>query len=233
MILSEQDIAEISLSAVTVKDAVADARAVEAALLAKLASAELPEPALPTHAKGPMFTADQLHASLQSSRVAFEQVCKHRDKLQAKLDELQRQEPVAYTTTEELEFLKDKRPSSAMLFNFTEPDQKFVALYAAPKALEPVALEDEMLDAAISWCDSNGINVLEPEQLSSLVNSLYITVCDAAIAAPKALEPLTDDRIGELQVEHLYLSDDGYSIRGQWEFARAIEASHGITKGTP
>ena len=181
MILSEQDIAEISLSAVTVKDAVADARAVEAALLAKLASAELPEPALPTHAKGPMFTADQLHASLQSSRVAFEQVCKHRDKLQAKLDELQRLEPVAYTTTEELEFLKDKRPSSAMLFNFTEPDQKFVALYAAPKALEP----------------------------------------------------LTDDRIGELQVEHLYLSDDGYSIRGQWEFARAIEASHGITKGTP
>ena len=42
-------------------------------------------------------------------------------------------------------------------------------------------LENEMLDAAISWCDSNGISVLEPEQLSRLVNSLYVTVCDAAL----------------------------------------------------
>ena len=41
-------------------------------------------------------------------------------------------------------------------------------------------LENEMLDAAISWCDSNGINVLEPEQLASLVNSLHIAVIDAA-----------------------------------------------------
>ena len=70
MILSEQDIAEISLSAVTVKDAVADARAVEAALLAKLASAELPEPALPTHAKGPMFTADQLRQAYAQGAAA-------------------------------------------------------------------------------------------------------------------------------------------------------------------
>ena len=42
-------------------------------------------------------------------------------------------------------------------------------------------LENEMLDAAVCWCCSNGINVLEPEQLASLVNSLYVTVCDAAL----------------------------------------------------
>ena len=42
-------------------------------------------------------------------------------------------------------------------------------------------LENEMLDAAISWCDSNGINVLAPEQLSHLVNSLYVTVCDSVL----------------------------------------------------
>lgn len=46
MILSDEEIAEISLSAVTVKDAIADVRAVEAAILAKLASAELPEPSI-------------------------------------------------------------------------------------------------------------------------------------------------------------------------------------------
>ena len=45
MLLTDEEIAEISLSAVTVKDAIADVCAVEAAILAKLASAELPEPA--------------------------------------------------------------------------------------------------------------------------------------------------------------------------------------------
>ena len=65
-------------------------------------------------------------------------------------------------------------------------------------------LENEMLDAAISWCDSNGISVLEPEQLSRLVNSLYVTVCDAALdtAQPvqvnamlvEALERIADPR---------------------------------------
>ena len=54
-------------------------------------------------------------------------------------------------------------------------------------------LENEMLDAAISWCDSNGINVLEPEQLASLVNSLYITVRDAA-PANLVLVPLRPTR---------------------------------------
>ena len=37
---------------------------------------------------------------------------------------------------------------------------------------------DAMLDAAISWFDSNGINTLEPEQLASLVQSLHIHVTD-------------------------------------------------------
>lgn len=212
MILSEQDIAEISLSAVTVKDAVADARAVEAALLAKLASAELPEPALPTHAKGPMFTADQLHASLQSSRVAFEQVCKHRDALQGENERLLREVvnrnqraldgdkavKVLDTTVTELEALRAKLDE----WQRQEPVGHFLSNYG-----------------------EEGLWLCCKAEIKGMTEPLY--------AAPKALEPLTDDRIGELQVEHLYLSDDGYSIRGQWEFARAIEASHGITKGTP
>ena len=44
MLLSDEEISEISLSAVTVKDAVADVRAVEDAILAKLAAKELPKP---------------------------------------------------------------------------------------------------------------------------------------------------------------------------------------------
>jgi hypothetical protein len=49
------------------------------------------------------------------------------------------------------------------------------ALYASPVAQEVVSLKDAMFDEAVSWCDSSGINVLGPEQLSSLVNTLYLT----------------------------------------------------------
>ena len=46
MLLSDEEISQISLSAVTVKDATADVRVIEAAILAKLAAKELPEPAM-------------------------------------------------------------------------------------------------------------------------------------------------------------------------------------------
>ena len=36
---------------------------------------------------------------------------------------------------------------------------------------------------------------------------------------------LNSDVLYALQRKHLYLSDDGHSIRGQWEFARALEAA--------
>ena len=45
--------------------------------------------------------------------------------------------------------------------------------------MQTTTTEDEMLDAAISWCDSNGINALEPEQLSSLVSTLFVTMTDS------------------------------------------------------
>ncbi len=45
--------------------------------------------------------------------------------------------------------------------------------------MQNIITEDEMLDAAISWVDSNGVNALEPEQLASLVQSLHVTVTDA------------------------------------------------------
>jgi hypothetical protein len=46
--------------------------------------------------------------------------------------------------------------------------------------LDAVDLEEEMFDAAVSWCESNGIIVFEPEQLGSLVSTLFVTVRDAA-----------------------------------------------------
>lgn len=38
--------------------------------------------------------------------------------------------------------------------------------------------EDALFDAAVSWCDSNGIDALEPEQLGSLVRSLFVEARD-------------------------------------------------------
>ena len=154
----------------------------------------------------------QLHASLQSSRVAFEQVCKHRDALQGENERLLREVvnrnqraldgdkavKVLDTTVTELEALRAKLDE----WQRQEPVGHFLSNYG-----------------------EEGLWLCCKAEIKGMTEPLY--------AAPKALEPLTDDRIGELQVEHLYLSDDGYSIRGQWEFARAIEASHGITKGTP
>lgn len=51
-LLSDEEISQISLSAVTVKDATEDVRAIEAAILAKLAAKELPEPNVKLHGKG-------------------------------------------------------------------------------------------------------------------------------------------------------------------------------------
>lgn len=89
----------------------------------------------------------------------------------------------------------------------------------------PVALEDEMLDTAISWCDSNGINVLGLEELSSLIQSLCITVRDTS---PKALEPLTDERIDELEDAAFRDYMEGRIDCYTYAVARAIEAAHGI-----
>ena len=78
-------------------------------------------------------------------------------------------------------------------------------------------LENKMLDAAISWCDSNGINVLEPEQLASLVNSLYITVRDAA-PANIVLVPLRPTRA----MEAIFQQED-------WQWADVLAAAESVT----
>ena len=79
-------------------------------------------------------------------------------------------------------------------------------------------LENKMLDAAISWCDSNGINVLEPEQLASLVNSLYITVRDAA-PANIVLVPLRPTRA----MEAIFQQED-------WQWADVLAAAESVTE---
>lgn len=82
-------------------------------------------------------------------------------------------------------------------------------------------LENEMLDAAVSWCCSNGINVLEPEQLASLVNSLYVTVCDATLDTAQQAQPerapsvpvLTDDELAAfLRFDETTADDQSYDI---------------------
>ena len=45
-------------------------------------------------------------------------------------------------------------------------------------------------------------------------------------SAPQARQPLTDEQIDELLVDHLV------GVRGFHQFARAIEAAHGIKGGT-
>lgn len=81
-------------------------------------------------------------------------------------------------------------------------------------------LENEMFDAAVSWCCSNGINVLEPEQLASLVNSLYITVRDAdPTPANLVLVPLRPTRA----MQDIFQQDD-------WQWADVLAAAESVAE---
>ena len=81
-------------------------------------------------------------------------------------------------------------------------------------------LENEMFDAAVSWCCSNGINVLEPEQLASLVNSLYITVRDAdPTPANLVLVPLRPTRA----MQDIFKQDD-------WQWADVLAAAESVAE---
>ena len=81
-------------------------------------------------------------------------------------------------------------------------------------------LENEMFDAAVSWCCSNGINVLEPEQLASLVNSLYITVRDAdPTPANLVLVPLRPTRA----MQDIFQ-------QGDWQWADVLAAAESVTE---
>jgi len=73
-----------------------------------------------------------------------------RDALQAKLDELQRQEPVGFVAPHEIENLREGYPATAVMLpsnKRTEP------LYAAPKALEPSACSDFAKEYLSAWDD--------------------------------------------------------------------------------
>ncbi len=82
----------------------------------------------------------------------------------------------------------------------------FEKFFSPAKILQlPVASEAEMYDAAISWCDSNGIG-LDPEQLEQLVNTLFVTICDTTPpAAQRQWTGLTEKEILECRsANHLY-----------------------------
>ena len=82
----------------------------------------------------------------ESNDLAFlaDQYKAERDALAARLDELQRQEPVAWTLTEEL--TKRETTTRAHLW-FTDPvNCMWSPLYAAPKALEPLT-DEQILEA--------------------------------------------------------------------------------------
>jgi hypothetical protein len=106
------------------------------------------------------------------------------------------------------------------------PEQEPVA------EIEPdaVDLEEEMFDAAVSWCESNGIIVFEPEQLESLVSTLFVTVRDAAPQQPNHTEPSIEMVRKPLTDEQISAASKGHMTRNG--FARAIEAAHGIKEGT-
>ena len=128
----------------------------------------------------------QLHASLQSARVAFEQVCKHRDALSAKLNELQRQEPEGWKT-----------PEFWMNSVVTNPDCQ---------------VKDNLphQDNCRWWRSGDFCN------------------CGAA---PKALEPLTEQRLADIWKSVFQAHVPGVAF--DLELIRAVEAAHGITKGAP
>ena len=80
--------------------------------------------------------------------------------------------------------------------------------------------------------------VITPEEraLGAFLSAMYDQRLDGAkmreamlkvlgIAAPKALEPLTDEQVVDIAKD--------LRMPFNMEFVRAIEAAHGITKGTP
>ena len=75
----------------------------------------------------------QLHASLQSARTAFEQVCKHRDALAAELAGLKAQEPIGCGYV-----VKWERGTTPSTYETGHAQVLGVPVCAAPKALAPL-----------------------------------------------------------------------------------------------
>ena len=134
-------------------------------------------------------------------------------------------EPVAYIRKDQLQ----KAAKSTFFCEVTpEPRQDRIGIYTTPQQRtwvgldpegEPVALET-VYETIIHWDEGGGKR--SRRELAKRIVALYTT------PQPKR-EPLTDDQIYELCRKYLRVSQlDGYSIHGGQEFARAIEAAHGI-----
>jgi hypothetical protein len=99
------------------------------------------------------------------------------------------------------------------------------ALKLALEALKPLSVSAEL----------RGDNLPEGNEVHKMADAGFkaITACEQALAAQPAPVPLTDEQINNLRQQY-GVTSDGRGIKEFTyvvDFARAIEAAHGITKG--
>ena len=86
------------------------------------------------------------------------------------------------------------------------------------------------------WYSHMKGDLMQPP-LADISHSTARYIWDSALATPKP-EPMTDEQIANVVLQTVYAGDDSTPHRNAWAreigipFARAIEAHHGITKGS-
>lgn len=139
-----------------------------------------------------------------------------RDALQAKLDELQRQEPVAYSVGNTLKWHEGKGMTNAQL-------------YAAPKALEP--LTDDFLQSNDYHLLHRFIETTEDNEGYDITKTEIKRLADLGVVQSHGFGRYSVTMFGYWVHERFWEQNPSLPLKTNSD--RDAEAAHGITKGTP
>jgi hypothetical protein len=147
------------------------------------------------------------------------------NKQQSKAQPAPVQEPVAWMQSDEVHI------------SLWKDDYHTIPLFTAPPVAQPAPVQEPVDAPKIEWVNTSSDWVVRYLQANSIFNAEQIgEMMDfAALAAnkfyatPPAAQPavpMTDEQILEIKAQFVWTLDFQFT-----EFARAIEAAHGITKG--
>ena len=178
-------------------------------------------------------------------KALWKQMCERCDELDAKLAKQEQGEPV-----QEPLFWYKPYPSgmyngpihNAQIGDILRGSEEWVPLYTTPQQRKP--LTDEQIDSVIR--DVAELDYSSPEGMPDVMlvtadelrGILQARLCEALAAPPAAPAPaqpvpLTQDQIADCtRTAHRACDAKGPMTRWSTEFARAIEAAHGITGGS-
>ena len=145
----------------------------------------------------------------------------------------QAQQPSAQAWANETGLRQIECPSCGDLVVAYDPQQPSGGeVKAAP--VESYPAQDQAFYAF--WYSHMKGDLMQPP-LADISHSTARYIWDSALATPKP-EPMTDEQIANVVLQTVYAGDDSTPHRNAWAreigipFARAIEAHHGITKGS-